>query len=82
MSPAGGLPLPVQVTEADRVSWTSNASLYGFVWAVKRCCMSSSVLHDVHGRAALAVWLGGLLLRGFGEGESPDAPNANERMLD
>ena len=82
MSPAGGLPPPDHVAEADRGSLTSSASLYRFVWAVKRCCLSSSVLRAVLGRATLAVWLGGLDLRDFREGESPDAPSNDERMLD
>ncbi len=81
MSSAGGLPLPFNVAEANRGSWTSNASLYRFVWAVKRYCLSSSVLQAVPGRAALAMWLGGMDLRDFGEGESPCAPSGDERML-
>ena len=48
--------------------------------------MSSSVLRVVLGRAAMAIWLGGLELREFGVGleslESPGALNSNERMLD
>ena len=49
---------------------------------MKRYCLSSSVLQAVPGRAALAALLGGLDLRDFGEGESPDAPSGDERMLD
>ena len=48
--------------------------------------MSSSVLRVVLGRAAMAIWLGGLELREFGVGlesvESPGAFSADERMLD
>ena len=48
--------------------------------------MSSPVLHAVRGRAALAIRVGGLKLREFRVGaealESPDAPNADKRMLD
>ena len=49
---------------------------------MKRCCLSSSVLHAVPSRAALAMWLGGLALRGFGVGGCPIAPSADERMPD
>ena len=82
MSSAGGLPLPVHVAEVDRDSWTSSASLYISVWAVKRWCLSSSVVQAVPSRAALAMWLDGMDLREFGEGESPGAPSGDERMLD
>ena len=82
MSSAGGLPLPAHVAKADRGSWTSGAPLYSFVWAAKRCCLSSSVLQAVPDRAALAMWLGGMYLRDFGEGQSPGAPSGDERMLD
>jgi len=82
MSPAGVLPLPVQVTKVDRGSWTSGVSLYIIRWAVKRCCLPYSILRVVPDRAALAVWLGGLDLCDFGAGESPGAPSADERMLD
>ena len=82
MSSAEGLPrLPVHVAEVDRGSWPSISSLYRFVWAVKRCCLSSSVFQSVSGRYALAMWLGGLDLRDFGEGESLNAPIGDERML-
>ena len=74
--------MPVHVAEADRGSWTSIASLYIFARAVKRCYLSSSVLRAVPGRASLAEWLGGLDPRDFGEGQSPDAPSGDERMLD
>ncbi len=53
MSPAGGLPLPVQVIEADMGFWTSNAFLYTFVWDVKRYCLSSSVLQAVLGHKTI-----------------------------
>ena len=43
--------------------------------------MSSSVLQAVPGWAALAVWLGILDLCDFGEGDSPDVPSADKRML-
>ena len=86
MSTAGGLPLPVPAAEVDRGSWTSCVSLYRFVWAVRRCCLSSCVLQAVSGRAALATWVSGLELREFRVGaealESPDAPSADERMMD
>jgi len=72
MSLADGLPLLVQVAEDVRGSWTSYASWHIFTWAVKRCGLSSSALHTVHGRTALAVWLGELDLRVWGEGDSPD----------
>ena len=35
----------------------------------------------VPGRAALAVWLGKLDLCDLGEGDSPDVPGADERMM-
>jgi len=82
MSPAGCLPLPVHGAEVYQGSLTCIASLYKFVWAVNRCCLSSSVLHAVLGRAVLAVWLGGLDLHDFGEIESPDAPSGDEKMMD
>ena len=85
MATAGGL-LPVPVAEAELGSSTANASLNRFVWAARRCFLSSSVLQVVPGRAALAVWVVGLELREFRVGvegvESPDAPSVDERMLD
>jgi hypothetical protein len=48
--------------------------------------LSSSALRAVIGRAALAIWLGGLELRDFGVSldslEPPGAPNVDEMMLD
>ena len=86
MTTVGGLPLQVHVAEVDRGSRTSIVTLYRFVWAVRRCCLSSSVLRAVPGGAALAIWLGGLELHEFGVGlgslESPGAPTIDERMLD
>ena len=82
ISSASGLLLPVFVSEACRGSWAASNSLYRFVWAVKRSCLSWSALHAVPGRAALALWLGGLDVRDFSEGESPGAPSGDERMLD
>jgi hypothetical protein len=82
MSSAGGLSLPVHVAKSDQGSWTSGVSLYKVIWAVKRCCMSSSVLHAVPGRAALAMRLGGLDLRDLGEGGSLGAPSGDERIQD
>ncbi len=82
MSSASGLPLPVFVSEAGRGSWAARNSLYRLVWAVKRSCLSWSALHAIPGWAALALWLGGLDLRDFREGESPGAPTGDERMLD
>ncbi len=82
MSSVGGLPLVALVFKSGRGSWTSIASLYTFVWAVKRRCLSSSVLHAIPGRAALAMWLGGMDLRDFEEGGSLSAPIGDEIMLD
>ena len=79
---AEGLPLLVLVGHDVRSSWTSCASLHRFVWAVKRCGLSSSALQAVPGRAALAVWLGKLDLRSWGEEDSPGVPIADEEMLD
>ena len=85
MATAGSL-LPVPVAEVDRGSWTANVSLYRLVWAVRRCCLSSSVVQAVLGRVALAIWVGGLELREFRVGaealESHDAPSVDERMFD
>ena len=81
-SSAGGLPLPVLGFEAGRGSWASSNSLYRFVWAMKRSCLSHSALQADPGRAALALWIGGLDLRDFREGGSLGAPNGDERTLD
>ena len=86
MATAGGLPLPAPGVETDRRSWAGCVSLYRFVWAVRRRCLSSYVLRAVPGRAALAIWVGGLGLREFRLGAealvSPDTPSGDERMLD
>ncbi len=49
-----------------RGSWTSSASLYRFVWAVKRCCLSPSILQAAPRWAALAMWLDEMVFREFG----------------
>jgi hypothetical protein len=85
MTTAGGLLLPVHVAEVDRESWTSSVTLYRFVCPVRRCCLSSSALRAVLGRATLAIWLGGLKLREFGVGseslESPGSFIDDKRIL-
>ena len=82
MSSAGGVPLPILVSKGGRGSWASSNSLYQFVWAVKRSCLSCSALHAVPGWAALALWIDCLGFRDFREGGSPGAPSGDERMLD
>ena len=82
MSFVGDLPLQALDSEAGPGSWSSSASMYRFVWAVKRRCLSYSALHAVLGRAALAMWIGGLDFRDFREGASLGTPIGDERMLD
>jgi hypothetical protein len=74
--------LPVHAPEDARGSWTSCAALHRFAWAVKRCGLSSSVLHAVPGRSTLAVWLGKLDLCRWGEEVPPGVLNADEGMMD
>ena len=82
MSSAGESSLPHLFVEDDPGSWLSSAALYGFVWAVKRDCLSPSALHAVPGRAALALWIGGLELRDFKENGFRVASPGDEGMLD
>ncbi len=82
MASPGDCPLPHRFTEDGPGSWSSNAALYRFVWAVKRGCLSQSALHAVLGRAALALWIGGLDLRDFKENGSSVASSGDEGMLD
>ena len=82
MSSASGLPLSVIVSEAGGGSWASSNYLYRFVWTVKRSFLSCSAHHAVPGRAALALWIGGLDHRDFIEGGSLGALSGDERMMD
>ena len=82
MASAGESPLPHLMTEDDPGSWSSNAALYRFVWAGKRDCLTQSALHAVPGRAALALWIGGLELRDYKENGSSVASPGDEGMLD
>ena len=82
MGLAGGCPLPVFISEVGPESWASSAALYRFVWAVKRQCLSETVLHAVPGRAAFALWIRGLDLTDFGESGSCVASRDDEGMLD
>ena len=75
-------PLPFTVTEVGPGSWASSAALYRFVWAVRRQCLSESVLNAVPGRAALALWISGLDLPEFGGSGSCVASRDDERLLD
>ena len=82
MASAGESPLPHLIAEDDPGSWSSSVALYRLVWVVKRDCLSHSALHAVHGRAALALWIGGLELRDFKENGSSVASPGDEGMLD
>ena len=81
MSSEGDCPFTHQVTE-DPGSWSSSVALYRFVWAVRRGCLSRTVLHAVPGRAALALWIVGLDLRDFTESESNVGSPGDDGMLD
>ena len=82
MASTGDCPLPALVSEVGPWSWSSIASLYRFVWAVKWQCLSHSVLHAVSGRAALASWISGLDLREFRESGSRVFSSDDEGLLD
>jgi len=74
--------LPVHATEDVRGSCTSCATLHKFAWALRRCSLPSSTLRAVPGRATLAVWLGKLDLRNWGEEVSPGILGVDEGLLD
>ena len=82
MTSAGDCPLPRVITEDGPGSWSSSVALYRFVWVVRRDCLSQSALHAVPGRAALALWIGGLDLRDFRESGSRVASNGDDGMMD
>ncbi len=82
MSSAGDWSLPPLITEDGPGSWSSSAALYRFVWVVKRGCISQTALHAVPGRAALALWIGGLDLRDFSDSVSRNGSLGDEGMLD
>ena len=82
MTSAGDCPLPALVSEIGPRSWSSSAALYRFVWVVKHKCLSQSALHAVPGRAALVLWISGLVLRDFRECGSRVASIDDEGMLD
>ena len=82
MSSAGDCPLPHHITDDGHGSWSSSAALYRFVWVVKRGCLSRAALYAVPGRAALALWIVGLDLRGCMESGSIVCSPGDEGMLD
>jgi hypothetical protein len=82
MSSAGDCHLPHLITEDGPGAWSSSATLYRFVWVVKRGCMSQTALHAILGRAALVLWIVGLDLRDFKESGSKVGSPGEEGMLD
>jgi len=82
MSSAEVPSLPVPAPEDARGSWTYCAAMHIFTWAVRRWGLSSSVLHAVFGRSALAVRLCNLYLCSCVEKDSPGVLIADEGMLD
>ena len=82
MSSATVPSLPDPAPEDARGSWASCGALRRFTWAVRRCGLSSSVLHAVPRRSALAVWLCNLDLWSWVEEVPPGVLNADDGMLD
>ena len=82
MGSSGDCPLPVPIVEVGPGSLTSSTALYRFVWVARRLCLFEAALHVVPGRAALALWIGGLEISEFGESGFCVTTSGDERMLD